>query len=95
MTAAGFTPWRVHPYQVCPHINSTSNQVLKIYLYLTDKKDNIVSTVKQNHTKHVYFSFFNPLKGTGDLEIESLAWVHGDGLTMGQNRYHLIILYDE
>ena len=49
--------------------------------------------MKQNHTKHVYFSFFNPLKVTGELEIESLGWVHGGDLgggelTMGQNRYH-------
>jgi len=26
-------------------------------------KENIVSLMNQNHTKHVYFSFFNPLKG--------------------------------
>ena len=48
---------------------------------------------KQNHTKYVYFSFFNPLKVTGELEIESLGWVHGgeqggDELAMGRNRYH-------
>ena len=30
------------------------------------KKDNIVRTMKQNHTKHVYFSFFNPLKVPGE-----------------------------
>ena len=29
--------------------------------------------MKQNHTKHVYFSFFNLLKVTGELEIESLG----------------------
>ena len=34
-------------------------------------------TVKQNHTKHGYFSFFSPLKVTGKLEIESLGQVHG------------------
>ena len=32
--------------------------------------------MKQNHAKHVYFSFFNPLKVTGELEIESLGWVY-------------------
>ena len=55
--AAGFAPWRV-----CPHIDSSSDKVLKIYLSLTKKKDNIVRPMKQNHTKHVYFSFLNPLK---------------------------------
>ena len=54
---------------VRPHIDSTSDQLLKIYL-LPRKKDNIVHTMKQNHTKHIYFSFFNPLKMTGELEIE-------------------------
>ena len=39
----------------------------------TRKKDNIVRTMKQNHRKHVYLSFFNPLKVTGKLEIESLG----------------------
>ena len=36
--AAGFPPWRVCPHQVRLHVNSTSNQVLKIYLSLTEKK---------------------------------------------------------
>ena len=75
--AGGFAPWRVRP-----HIDSTSDQVLKIYLSLTEKKRqhiNISHTMKQNHTKHVYFSYFNPLKVTSELEIhvESLGWVHG------------------
>ena len=35
--AAGFALWRV-----CPYIDSTNDQVLKIY----DKKDNIVRTHK-------------------------------------------------
>ena len=43
-------------------------------------------------TKHVYFSFFNPLKVTDQLEIESLGWVYGGELCwgeliMGRNRY--------
>ena len=59
MVAAGFVPWRVRP-----HIDSISCQVLKMYLSLTDKKDNIVCTMKQNHTKHVCFTFFDPLKFT-------------------------------
>ena len=50
------------------------DQVLKIYLSLTEKeKDNIVRTTKQNHIKLVYLSFFNPLKVTGEPEIESLG----------------------
>ena len=43
--------------------------------------------MKHNHRKHVYFSFFqNPLKVTGELEMESLGWVrwgelvHNDGI---------------
>ena len=53
--------------------------------------------MKQNHTKHVYFSFFNPFKVTGELEIESLGCVCGGELdrgeldrgelAKGQNRY--------
>ena len=33
--------------------------------------------------KHVYFSFFNPLKVTGKLEIESIGRVHGGKLGDG------------
>ena len=44
--------------------------------------------MKQNHTKHAYFSFFDPLKVTGELEMESLGRVHGGELAMGRNRYH-------
>ena len=48
--------------------------------------------MKQNHTKYVYFLFFNPLKVTGELKIESLGWVHGGKLgggknAMGQNQF--------
>ena len=68
LITAGFAP-----IEFTPHIDSTSDQVLKIYLSLTQKKENIVRTMKQNHTIHVYFSFFNPLKVTGELEIESLG----------------------
>ena len=42
------------------------------FIFLLQRKDNIVRKMKQNHTKHVYFSFFNPLKVTDVLEIESL-----------------------
>ena len=43
MVSAGFAPWRV-----CPHIDSSSDQVLQIYLSHTEKKVNIVRTMKQN-----------------------------------------------
>ena len=65
--AAGFAPWQVHP-----HINSTSDQVLKIYFSLTEKKEKIVVMMRQNHTKHVYFSSFNSWKVSGELKMESL-----------------------
>ena len=78
-----FCPMASSPTPSSPHIDSTSDQVLKIYLSLTEKK-NIVHTVKQNHTKDGYFSFFNPLKVTGKLEIESLGQVHGDEQGRGE-----------
>ena len=88
--AAGFAPWRVRPHRVHPHSDSTGNQVLKIHLSLTEKKDNIVCMMKQNYTKHVYSLSLNPLKMAGELEIESLEGVHGCKLgrsecAMGQN----------
>lgn len=86
MVAAGFAPWWVHL-----HINSTSIQEVKFIFLLPKIEDNIVRMMKQNHTKRVYFSFFNTLNVTGELEIQSLGWVYYDGgeLAMGQNRYHL------
>ena len=74
MIAAGFVSphgelllllWRVRP-----HIDSSSDQVLKIYLSLTEKKR---QRCADDETKHVYLSFFNPLKVTGELEIEILG----------------------
>ena len=56
------------------------------------KKDNIVRTMKLNHPKNVCFSFFYPLKVTGELEIESLSWVHRGELAMGRNWYHSLPL---
>ena len=87
--SAGFAPWRVRPHWFRPHIDSSSDQVLQIYLSHTKKKDNIVRTMKR---KDVYFSFFNPLKVIDKLETESLGWVcggklGGGKLAMGQNRY--------
>ena len=35
---------------------------LKFIFLLPSKKDNFVGIIKQNLTKHVYISFFNPLK---------------------------------
>ena len=35
LVAAGFAPWRVRPHRVRPHIDSSSDQVLKIYRSLT------------------------------------------------------------
>lgn len=67
LVAAGFTPWQVHP-----HIESTSDQMFKIYLSFTEKNDNLLFMMKQNHSKLVYFLFFNPLKVTGKHERESL-----------------------
>ena len=70
---------------------------LKFIFLLPRKKDNFVRTMKQNHTKHFYFSFFNPVKVTGELEIESLGWVYrgelgGGELAMGLNRYHSFVV---
>ena len=64
----------------------------KFIVLLPRKKDNTVRMMKQNHRKHVYLSFF-PFKVTGELEIESLGWVHGGELgggelAMGRNWYH-------
>ena len=71
MVAASFAPWRVRP-----RIDSSRDQTLKIYLSLTEKK------IQQNYTKHVSFSFFNPLKETG--ELGSLGWGHGGELGEGE-----------
>ena len=57
--AGGLASKRVFTHRICTYIESTSNQVLKIYLSPTD---NNVGTMKQKCTKHVYFSFFNRLK---------------------------------
>ena len=76
--SAGFALLQVRTYQVCPHIDSSSNQVLQICLSHTERES------MHNETKHVYFLFFNPLKVTDKLEIhvESLGRVHGGELAM-------------
>ena len=48
----------------------SSDQVLQIYPSHTEKKRQYCA---HDETKHVYFSFFNPLKVTCELEIESLG----------------------
>ena len=68
LVAAGFAPW-----QVRPHIDSTSDQVLKIYLSLNEKKKRHCAHNETKPPTHVYFSFFNPLKVTGELELEILG----------------------
>ena len=43
--------------------------------------------MKQNHTKRVYFSFFNPLKENGELGLESLGWVGELVMRPAEKRY--------
>ena len=70
MVSARFTPWRVRTHQVCPHINSSNDQVFQIYLSHTEKKRQYCA---HDETEHVNFSFFNPLKVTDEREITSLG----------------------
>ena len=63
-----FRPMASCPHQVRPHIDSSSDQVLQIYLSHTEKKKR--QYYAHDETKHVYFSFFNPLKVTDELEIK-------------------------
>ena len=44
----------------------------------------MLKLVAYDETKHVYFSFFNPLKVTDELEIVSLRRVHGSELGGGE-----------
>ena len=61
--AACFAPWRIHP-----HINSTRDQVLKMYLSLSEhKRQHLAGIMKHNHTKQVYVSVYE-----GKLEIKSI-----------------------
>ena len=66
--AVGFAPWRVRP-----HIDSTSREVVKIQLSLSENKRQHCAHDETKPHKDVYFLFFNPLKATGELEIESLG----------------------
>ena len=52
MAAADFAPWRVRP-----HIDPTSDQVLKIYLSLTEEKRQYCAH-DETKPQHVSFSFF-------------------------------------
>ena len=73
MIAASFAPWRVRLRRVRSSSTQLAIKCLKFIFLLLRKKDNIVRKTKQHNTKHVYFSFSNPLKVTGELEIESLG----------------------
>ena len=53
LVSAGFAPGRVRPHRVHPHMDSSSDQELQIYRSHTEKKDNIVRSMKQN--MFVYF----------------------------------------
>ena len=78
------------PTKFAPTSTQLAANCLKFIFLLPWKNDNIVPTMRRNHTKHVYFSFFTPLKATG--ELESLALEGGGGkLAMGWNRYHSVV----
>ena len=58
-----------------PHRLAT--KYLKFIFLLPRKKDNIVCTMKQNHTKHVYFSFFISIEGdwrTQNRKLRMSSW---------------------
>ena len=87
--STGFAPWWVRPHRVRSHIDSSSDQVLQIYLSHTEKKKTILC-IRWNKT--CLFLVFNLLNVNDELEIESLGWVHGGKLgggelAMGQNWY--------
>ena len=76
------------PTEFAPTSTDLAIKCLK-FIFLKPKKRQYCTHYE---TKHVYFSFFNPVKVTDELEIESLGWVHGGELgggelTMGRNRY--------
>ena len=73
MVSAGFAPWRIRP-----HIDSSSDQVLQIYLSHTEKKK---TTLCARWNKTCLFLILYPLKVTDELEIESLGW----GRTLWEN----------
>ena len=82
-----FSPMVSSPPPSSPPLSSSPHQLicmaikcLKFIFLLPRKNDNI----ETNHTKHVYFSFFNPLKVNDELEIKSLGWVHGGELSGGK-----------
>lgn len=75
------------PLSSPPHQLIIAIKSLTFIFVLPRKKDHIVRIMKQNHTKHVYFSLFNPLKVTDKFEIEILGRVRGGELFMGLNQY--------
>ena len=93
MVATGFAPWRVLPHRVCPHINSTSDQVLK-NLSFSYREEKTTCARWNRTTQNMFISSSLFWKVTaGELKIESLGWVHwgklgGAELTLGRNWYH-------
>ena len=61
LLSSEFAPTEFAPTWTQPAIKCVT---LIFLLWLPRKIDNIVGIMKQNHTKHVYFSFFNALKVT-------------------------------
>lgn len=53
--AGAFTPSKFPPTELAPTSTQLTIKCLKIIFLLSRKKDNIVETMKQYHTKHVSF----------------------------------------
>ena len=67
MVSAGFIHNKFRQRKL---IISSDHITISIYLSHTEKKRQYCM---YDETKHVYFSFFNPLKVTDELEIECLG----------------------
>ena len=61
--------WRFRTHRIRTHIDSTSDQVLKIYLSLTEQNRQRRET--KSHKKCLIL-FFKSIEGEDELEIESL-----------------------
>lgn len=81
------------PKWVCTHINTTSGQVLKMYLSLSEqKRQHVAGIMKHNHTKQVYVSFFIPLKVKANLKLKVYnEFTPGCELDWVRNSLHGII----
>lgn len=74
--ARGFAPKRVPTHRVRTHIDSTVViKCLNFSFSYRAKKDYIASKMKQNHIKHVYFSFLNLLKVKTTRNKKCSWWV--------------------